>query len=49
MTHNCENLMLCTSFLILFLNPYIPEFSDLQNPENVQSHSSNSYKNATPK
>ena len=33
--------------LYLFLNHYIPEFSDPQNPENVRPHSSNSYKNAT--
>ena len=32
----------------LFLNPYMPEFSDPQYPENVWPHSSNSYKNATP-
>ena len=36
-------------FLYLsILNPYIPEYSNPQNPENVRPHSSNSYKNATP-
>ena len=30
-----------------FLDLHLPEFSDLPNPENVRSHSSNSNKNAT--
>ena len=34
--------------IFLFLNPYLPEFSDPPNPENVRSHSSNSNENATP-
>ena len=34
--------------MFLFLNPYIPEFSYPQNPENVLPNSSNSYKNAAP-
>ena len=47
--------MICHIFLqlgvvkiFLFLNPYISEFSYAQNPENVGSPSSNSYKNVTP-
>ena len=40
------NLIWCISFY--FLNPLMPEFSDLQNPDNVQPHTNNSYKNATP-
>ena len=34
--------------IFLFLNLYLPEFSDPQNPENVRPRSSNSYKNVTP-
>ena len=30
------------------INPYLPKFSDPQNPETARAHSSNSYKNATP-
>ena len=33
--------------IFLLLDPYIPEFSDPQKPENGRLHSSNSYKNAT--
>ena len=47
--------MICHTFLklgvvkiFLFLNPYIPEFSNPQNPENVLPRSSNSYKIVNP-
>ena len=33
--------------IFLFLNPCLPEFSYLRNPENVRSHSSNSTKYVT--
>jgi len=31
-----------------FLNPYLPQFSDPPNPENVRFHSSNSNEIASP-
>ena len=42
------NLVVCMKSF-LFLTPYIPEFSDPQNPENVQPHrGKSSRENATP-
>ena len=34
--------------IFLFLNPYLPDFSYPENPENLLPHSSNSTKNVTP-
>ena len=34
--------------LPIFRDPYLPEISDIPNPETVRPHSSNSDKNATP-
>ena len=34
--------------IVPFLNPYLPEFFDPQNPENVRPHFSNTIENTTP-